>query len=187
MFCIKKDISTSVGDEGGFAPNLKSSDEAFEVILNAIEHAGYKAGKDIYLALDSAASEMYNKGKYDAFKSHDKTRTSEEMVELYKKMISDFPIVSLEDAMGEEDWDGWKLLTKELGDKIQLVGDDIFVTNKEILKKGIEQNICKLNTDKAQPDWHSYRNSGYYGACKIRRIHLCNQPQKRRDRRCYNI
>ncbi len=138
----KKGYSTSVGDEGGFAPNLKSSDEAFEVILNAIEHAGYKAGKDIYLALDSAASEMFNKGKYDAFKSHDKSRTSEEMVELYKKMISDFPIVSLEDALGEEDWDGWKILTKELGDKIQLVGDDIFVTNKEILKKGIEQNIA---------------------------------------------
>jgi enolase len=145
----KKGYNTSVGDEGGFAPNLKSSDEAFEVILNAIEHAGYKAGKDIYLALDSASSEMYSKGKsaspsgkYEAFKSHEKSRSSEEMVELYKKMISDFPIISLEDAMAEEDWEGWKILTAELGDKIQLVGDDIFVTNKEILKKGIEQKVA---------------------------------------------
>lgn len=138
----KKGYNTSVGDEGGFAPNLKSSDEAFEVILNAIEHAGYKAGKDVYLALDSAASEMFNKGKYDAFKSRGKSMSSDEMVDLYKKMISDFPIVSLEDPMGEEDWEGWKMITHELGDKVQIVGDDIFVTNKEILKKGIEQGIA---------------------------------------------
>ncbi len=138
----KKNYNTSVGDEGGFAPNLKSNDEAFEVILTAIEHAGYKAGKDIFLALDAASSEMFSKGKYEFFKSHEKAKSSDEMIELYKKMINDFPVVSLEDAMGEEDWDGWRLLTKEIGAKVQLVGDDIFVTNKEILRKGIEQSVA---------------------------------------------
>jgi len=138
----KKNYNTSVGDEGGFAPNLKSNEEAFEVILSAIEHAGYKAGKDIYLALDAASSEMFNKSKYEFFKSHEKARSSDEMIELYKQMVNDFPVISLEDAMGEEDWDGWKALTNEIGGKVQLVGDDIFVTNKEILKRGIEQNVC---------------------------------------------
>jgi enolase len=138
----KKGYNTSVGDEGGFAPNLKTNEEAFEVILTAIEHAGYKAGKDIFLSLDAASSEMFNKGKYDFFKSHAKSKSSDEMVELYKQMVNDFPIISLEDAMAEDDWDGWKALTKEIGGKLQLVGDDIFVTNKEILRKGIEQGIA---------------------------------------------
>ena len=138
----KKNLNTSVGDEGGFAPNLKSNEEAFEMITNAIESAGYKAGKDIYLALDSASSEMWNKTKYDFYKSHQQSKTSEGMVELYKQMVRDFPVISLEDAMAEEDWEGWKLLTESLGAQIQLVGDDIFVTNKEILKKGIEQKIA---------------------------------------------
>jgi enolase len=138
----KKNLNTAVGDEGGFAPDLKSNEEAFEVILSGIEGAGYKPGKDVYLALDAAASEMWNKGKYDFYKSHLPSRTSAEMVELYKDMVRNFPIISLEDAMGEEDWDGWKLLTESLGSQVQLVGDDIFVTNKEILKKGIEQNIA---------------------------------------------
>jgi enolase len=138
----KKNLNTAVGDEGGFAPDLKSNEEAFEMIAAAIEGAGYKAGKDVYLALDAASSEMWNKGKYDFYKSHLPSRTPEEMVELYKQMVRDFPIISLEDAMAEEDWDGWKLLTESLGDRVQLVGDDIFVTNKEILKKGIEQKIA---------------------------------------------
>jgi len=138
----KKNLNTAVGDEGGFAPDLKSNEEAFEVILSGIEGAGYKPGKDVYLALDAASSEMWNKGKYDFYKSHLPSRTSAEMVELYKDMVRNFPIISLEDAMGEEDWDGWKLLTESLGSQVQLVGDDIFVTNKEILKKGVEQNIA---------------------------------------------
>lgn len=138
----KKNYNTSVGDEGGFAPNLKSIDEAFEVILSAIEHAGYKAGKDVFLALDAASSEMYSKGKYEFFKSHQKAKSSDEMIELYKQMVNDFPIISLEDAMSEDDWDGWKELTKEIGGKVQIVGDDIFVTNKDILRKGIEQGIA---------------------------------------------
>jgi enolase 1/2/3 len=138
----KKSLNTAVGDEGGFAPDLKSNEEAFSYILTAIEQAGYKPGKDVYLSLDAAASEMWNKGKYDFYKSGLPSRTSAEMVELYKQMVRDFPIVSLEDIMGEEDWEGWKLVTSELGEKVQLVGDDVFVTNKEILKKGIEAGIC---------------------------------------------
>jgi enolase len=138
----KKGLNTAVGDEGGFAPDLKSNEEAFEFILNAIEQAGYKPGKDVYLALDAAASEMWNKGKYDFYKSGLPSRTPAEMVELYKQMVKDFPVISMEDVMGEEDWDGWELLTGELGDKVQLVGDDIFVTNKETLKKGIDRGIC---------------------------------------------
>jgi enolase len=122
--------------------DLKSNEEAFSMILSAIEQAGYKAGKDVYLALDAASSEMWNKGKYDFYKSNLPSKASAEMVELYKQMVRDFPIISMEDMMGEEDWDGWKLLTEELGDKVQLVGDDVFVTNKEILKKGIEQNVA---------------------------------------------
>lgn len=137
----KKNLNTAVGDEGGFAPDLKSNEEAFEVILAGIEGAGYKPGKDVYLALDAASSEMWNKGKYDFYKSGLPSRTSAEMVDLYKDMVRNFPVISLEDAMGEEDWDGWKLLTESLGSQVQLVGDDIFVTNKEILKKGIDQNI----------------------------------------------
>jgi enolase len=104
------------------------------MILNAIEQAGYKAGKDVYLAMDAAASEMWNKGKYDFYKSNLPSRAPAEMVELYKQMVRDFPIISMEDVMGEEDWEGWRLLTAELGDKIQLE-DDVFVTNKDI-KKG---------------------------------------------------
>lgn len=138
----KKGLSTSVGDEGGFAPNLKSNEEALDMIVAAIEAAGYKAGKDVYLALDPASSEMFEKGKYVFFKSHLPDKSPGEMVELYKKMVKDYPIISLEDAMSEEDWDGWKLLTQELGGKIQLVGDDVFVTNKEILRKGIDAGIC---------------------------------------------
>ncbi len=138
----KKNLSTSVGDEGGFAPDLKSNEEAFEVIIAGIEGAGYKAGKDVYLGLDAASSEMWVKGKYEFYKSHQPTKTAAEMVELYKQMVKDFPIISMEDAMSEEDWDGWKLLTDALGSQVQLVGDDVFVTNKEILKKGIESKIC---------------------------------------------
>ncbi len=138
----KKHLNSNVGDEGGFAPALKSNEEAFDVILNAIEAAGYKAGRDIYLALDAASSEMYKKGNYEFYKSNAPSKTSAEMVDLYKQMIKEYPVISLEDPMAEDDWDGWKHLTEELGKKVQIVGDDIFVTNKEILKKGIEQKIA---------------------------------------------
>jgi enolase 1/2/3 len=139
----KRNYSTAVGDEGGFAPNLKSNDEALEVVLEAITQAGYKPGEQIGIALDPASSEFYVDGKY-VFKKSDKSqRTSEQMVEFWANWVRQFPaIISLEDGMSEEDWPGWNLLTKTLGSKIQLVGDDIFVTNPAIFRKGIEQGIA---------------------------------------------
>jgi enolase len=140
----KKGYSTAVGDEGGFAPNLKSNDEAPETILEAITQAGYRPDIDIGLALDPAASEFYdsNKGKY-VFKKSDKSeRSSEQMVEFWSNWVKKYPIISLEDGMAEDDWRGWKLLTDALGKKIQLVGDDLFVTNTERLARGIREGIA---------------------------------------------
>ncbi len=140
----KRGYSTSVGDEGGFAPNLKSNEEALEAVLEAITKAGYKPGEQISIALDPAASEFYDKesGKY-VFKKSDKSqRTSDEMVKFWAKWVEQYPIISLEDGMAEDDWDGWRTLTETLGSKIQLVGDDIFVTNTELLSKGIEKGIA---------------------------------------------
>lgn len=135
--------STSVGDEGGFAPNLKSNEETIEVILEAITKAGYKAGEQISLALDVASSEMYRResGVYEFFKSDKSQKSSDEMIEIYKDLANKYPIVSIEDGLDENDWDGWKKLTDELGDKIQLVGDDLFVTNTERLSRGIQNGI----------------------------------------------
>jgi len=139
-----KGYNTSVGDEGGFAPNLKSNEEALEVIMDAITKAGYKPGEEIGLALDVASSEMYNRDKkmYEFFKSDKSFKTAEQMVEIYAKMAADYPIVSIEDGLDENDWDGWKHLTEKLGGKIQLVGDDLFVTNTERLAQGIEKGIA---------------------------------------------
>ncbi len=140
----KNGYSTAVGDEGGFAPNLKSNDEAIERVLEAITAAGYKPGEQIAIALDPAASEFYDSAarKY-VFKKSDKSqRTSEQMVEFWTAWARQYPIVSLEDGMSEQDWDGWQLLTKTLGKKIQLVGDDIFVTNTEIFSRGIQKNVA---------------------------------------------
>jgi enolase len=139
----KKGYSTAVGDEGGFAPNLKSNDEALELVLEAISQAGYKPGEQVGIALDPAASEFYVDGKY-VFKKSDKSRrSSEQMVEFWANWVRQFPaIISLEDGISEEDWPGWQLLTKTLGGKIQLVGDDIFVTNPSIFRKGIDQGIA---------------------------------------------
>jgi enolase len=140
----KGGYATSVGDEGGFAPNLKSNEEAIEVILQAIEKAGYTAGKDIYLALDCAASEFYSKetGKY-VFKKSDKSEyTSEQMVGLWATWARKYPIISIEDGMAEDDWDGWKMLTDEIGKSVQIVGDDLFVTNTQRLKMGIDRGIA---------------------------------------------
>jgi enolase len=139
-----KGYNTAVGDEGGFAPNLKSNEEAIEVILEAIEKAGYKAGKDIFIALDPAASEMWDNDKkaYYFFKSDKSYISPEKMVDYWADWVSKYPIISIEDGMGEFDWDGWKMLTDKVGDKIQLVGDDLFVTNTEFLAKGIEQGVA---------------------------------------------
>lgn len=136
-----KGLNTAVGDEGGFAPNLKSNTEAIEVILEAIEAAGYKAGEDVFLALDVAANELYRDGKY-VLEGEGITKTVEEMVEFYGQLVDKYPIISLEDGLAEDDWAGWKLLTEKLGDKVQLVGDDLFVTNTERLFKGIEGGIA---------------------------------------------
>jgi enolase len=134
--------STAVGDEGGFAPNLKSNEEPIQVIIKAVEKAGYKIGEQIAIALDVAASELINdEGKY-VLKSENKELTSDELVEYYADLCSKYPIVSIEDGLSEDDWDGWKILTQKLGDKVQLVGDDLFVTNASILNEGISKKIA---------------------------------------------
>jgi len=134
--------STGVGDEGGFAPNLKSNREAVEVVLEAIGKTGRKAGQEVFIALDVASSELWaGGGRYTFKKSGEPDRTSEEMVRLYEDWIRQYPIASIEDGVAEGDWDGWKLLTRELGDRVQLVGDDVFVTNPEILRKGIDEKV----------------------------------------------
>ncbi len=140
----KKGYNTAVGDEGGFAPNLKSNEEAIEVILEAIEKAGYKAGSDIYIALDPASSEMWDNEKkaYQFFKSDKSFLAPEKMADYWVNWVNKYPIVSLEDGMSEFDWDGWKLLTDKIGDKVQLVGDDLFVTNTEFLAKGIDLGVA---------------------------------------------
>jgi len=138
----KRGYNTAVGDEGGFAPSVKSNVEAIELVLEAIQQAGYKPGDEIAIALDPAASELYQDGKYVFKKSDKSTKTSEEMVRYWAKWVRDYPIVSIEDGLAEDDWEGWQLLTKELGGKIQLVGDDLFVTNTERLQEGIDRGVA---------------------------------------------
>jgi enolase len=138
----KRGYNTAVGDEGGFAPSVKSNVEAIEVVLEAIQQAGYKPGEQIAIALDPAASELYKDGKYVFKKSDKSAKSSEEMVRYWAKWAKDYPIVSIEDGLAEDDWEGWAMLTKELGGKIQLVGDDLFVTNVERLQMGIDKGIA---------------------------------------------
>jgi enolase len=137
----KKGLSTAVGDEGGFAPNLDSNEEALEFIVQAIEHAGYKPGKDIALALDAAASEFYAKGRYRLEAEKQPDHSPDEMIRYYQRLVDRYPIVSIEDGLSELDWKGWRMLTERLGDRVQLVGDDIFVTNVEIFARGIKEGI----------------------------------------------
>jgi len=164
-----KGYSTGVGDEGGFAPNLKSNDEAVEVILEAIQKAGYKPGEEVSICLDPAASEMWENGKYKMFKSSGKLVSSDNMVKLWEKWVKLYPIVLLEDGLAENDWAGWKNLTKVLGNKIEIVGDDLFCTNKAILAEGISKGVAnsvliKLNqigtvTETLETIELAYRNS----------------------------
>ena len=145
----KKGLNTNVGDEGGFAPSLKSNQEAIEVILEAIQAAGYKAGEEVFIGLDPAASELYENGKYN-LKREGRSLTSEQMVQFYADWARQYPIISLEDGLAEDDWEGWAMLTRELGDRVQIVGDDLFVTNTVRLKRGIENHsansiLIKLN------------------------------------------
>jgi enolase len=137
-----KGLNTSIGDEGGFAPSLSSNEQALDVILEAIEKAGYKAGTDIVLALDVAASEMVKDGSYVMYKSTQEKKTTAQMVDWYAKLVEQYPIVSIEDGMGENDWEGWKALTDAIGDKVQLVGDDLFVTNSSFLARGIAEGVA---------------------------------------------
>lgn len=137
----KKGLSTGVGDEGGFAPNLSSNEEAIKIIVEAVEKAGYKPGSDIAIAIDAAATELYKEdGKYH-LEGEGKVYSAEEMVQFYESLAQKYPVVSLEDGLSEEDWDGWKILTQRLGNKVQLVGDDLFVTNTERVKRGIELGV----------------------------------------------
>jgi len=138
----KKGYNTAVGDEGGFAPSLKSNEEAIEVILEAVAKANYTAGKDVFLALDPASSEFFDDGKYVFSKSDKSSKTPEQMVRFYEKWVGQYPIISIEDGMAENDWNGWKILTDTIGKKTQLVGDDLFVTNTSFLKKGIERGVA---------------------------------------------
>jgi len=137
----EKGMSTNVGDEGGFAPNLGSNEEAIQVVMEAIKKAGYTPGEDVYIALDAASSEFYKNGKY-VFESTGEERTSEEMVAFWEEWCAKYPIISIEDGLAEDDWAGWKLATEKLGDKVQLVGDDLFVTNTKRLARGIAENTA---------------------------------------------
>ena len=139
----EKGYNTAVGDEGGFAPNLRSNEEAIEVILEAVERAGYTAGDDLFIALDPATSEMYEDGRYVFYKSDPSRKlTSDEMVEFWRGWVDEYPIISIEDAMDENDWDGWVGLTEAVGDRVQLVGDDLFVTNTQRLTRGIDEGAA---------------------------------------------
>jgi enolase len=144
-----KGLSTAIGDEGGFAPNLKTTQETIETILAAIDKAGYKAGEQFMIALDPAATEMYENGKY-VFQGEGVTRTSDQMVAYWESLANDYPIISIEDGMAEDDWDGWVALTERIGKRVQIVGDDLYVTNTERVKKGIDLGatnsvLIKLN------------------------------------------
>jgi enolase len=138
---VERKLSTGVGDEGGFAPDLDSNVAAVGLLVDAIEAAGYRAGRDVAIALDPAVSEIYEGGSY-VLASEDRKLSREEMVDLWDRWVDDYPIVSIEDAMAEDDWEGWAAVTERLGNKVQLVGDDLFVTNPEILARGIDQNIA---------------------------------------------
>ena len=139
---IEKGYNTGIGDEGGFAPDMKSNEEPFELIVRAIEKAGYRPGDDIAIAIDAAASSFYQDGKYVLEAEGNATKTSEEMIEFYASLVDKYPIISLEDGLEEDDWDGWKILNERLGQKIQIVGDDLFVTNAKFLARGISEKCA---------------------------------------------
>ena len=181
----KKGYNTAVGDEGGFAPNLKSNEEAVQVILEAIEKAGYKPGQDVFLGLDAAASEFYENGVYD-LKGEGKKKSSEEMVAFYESWVKRYPIISIEDGMSEKDWKGWKLLTDRLGKKVQLVGDDIFVTNTSIFKKGIDRRHRQLDPHQAEPDRNADRNARCHRDGEAGTVHGRRFAPLRRERGRYH-
>ncbi len=181
----KKGYNTAVGDEGGFAPSLKSNDEALDLIIDAIQLAGYTPGEDISIALDPAASEFYDKetSKYIFKKSDKRQLSSQEMAAFWQSWIEKYPVVSLEDGLAEDDWDGWKYLTELIGDKVQLVGDDLFVTNTRRLQQGIEQKVANSILIKVNQIGNRHRNPRSHRAGPPLRLHQHHQPPQRRNRR----
>ena len=177
-----KGLNTNVGDEGGFAPLLRSNAEAIEVILEAIGKAGYKAGKEICIALDSAASEFGEKGKYVFRKSDKSKRDSAQLVRFYEDLCRQYPIVSIEDGFSEDDWEGWKMFTDAMGKKIQIVGDDIFVTNPSILREGIAEGGGQLRPHQAEPDRHRDGDDRGDRDGEARGVDRRGVPSIRRDR-----
>ena len=178
----KKGYATGVGDEGGFAPNLKSNEEACEVIIEAIKTAGYKPGKDVAIALDPAASSFYEDGAYNLAKSGQGKKTSAQMTALYKAWVEKYPIVSIEDGLAENDWDGFREHTAALGDKIQIVGDDIYVTNTKFIARGIQGEVHQFGAYQAQPDWLRDRDHRGHPDVPEGRMGLCRLPPIRRNR-----
>ncbi len=181
----KKGYNTAVGDEGGFAPSLKSNEEAMELILEAIEKAGYKAGEDICIALDPASSEFYDKEKRKyVFKKSDKRElSSTEMAAFWESWARQYPIVSIEDGLAEDDWEGWKYLTAQIGDFVQLVGDDLFVTNTQRLQRGIDEKCRQLDPDQGEPDRDCERDAGGDRAGPPLRLHVDRVAPLGRDGR----
>ena len=173
--------NTNVGDEGGFAPNLKSADEALGFIAKACEKAGYRPGEDVTFALDPASSEFFKDGKY-VLAGEGKTLDAEGIVRYYEDLVGRYPIVSIEDGCAEDDWDGWKHLTATLGNRLQIVGDDLFVTNPERLRRGIEERVGQRDPDQGQPDRHAVRNAGDHGDRAQGRLPLRDEPPLGRDR-----
>ena len=169
----KRGLSTAIGDEGGFAPALSSAEDALDSIANAVKAAGYKFGKQVFVALDCAASEFYDAAKksYVFKKSDGSKRSAEEMVDFYKKLCAKYPIVSIEDGCSENDWEGWKLLTDALGDKVQLVGDDLFVTNVSFLRKGIERGRRQFDSRQGQSDRLAHRDARRHRTGQGKQIH----------------
>ena len=180
----KKGYATSVGDEGGFAPNLKSNDEACEVIIEAIKAAGYVPGKDIALALDPAASSFYEDGAYNLSKSGQGKKTNSQMTAFYKTWVEKYPIISIEDGLAENDWDGFREHTAALGDKIQIVGDDIYVTNTKFIARGIQEKVHQFCAYQAQSDWLGDGDRRGDPDVPEGRMGLCRLPPIRRNRGC---
>ena len=185
----KKGYSTAVGDEGGFAPNLKEDEEALALIVEAIEAAGYVSGKDFMIAMDPAATEMYEEakakgqeGSYYFWKS-DIMMSKQEIVDYWKRLCEKYPIISIEDGLAEEDWEAWKLMTDALGEKIQLVGDDLFVTNTQRLKKGIDMGVCNSILIKVNQIGTLTETFDAIQMAKPCVLHSSRIAQKRRDRR----
>ena len=174
----KAGLNTAVGDEGGFAPNLPSAEAALDYCVKAIETAGFKPGVDIAIALDPASSEFFKDGAY-VYSGEGKTRSIAQQVEYLEKLVAAYPIVSIEDGLAEDDWEGWQLGTKVLGRKIQFVGDDIFVTNVERLARGIKEGVGQFDPDQAQPDRHADRNPRHGRNGPSRRLHLASSRTAR--------